>query len=142
MKNLKISESIIIDASPDEVWDVLTNPEKIKIYLFEIETITDWKVQSPIIWQGPKSKDKGKVLKNVYGKILQFEYWNSNGGYEDKPENYSTITFTLDRLTDGKIKFTYQREKIPTVEEQQLFQQYLHPMLEEIKQLAEQEPAK
>jgi len=142
MKNLKVSHSIIIDASPEEVWDVLTNPEKIKAYIGS-ETITDWKVQSPVIWQGQlggqKYQDKGKVLVNVYGKILQFEYWSSFGGYDDKPENYSIITYTLDRLTDGKIKFTYEREKIPTVEEQQMFREHLQSMLEQIKQLAEQE---
>ncbi|MBC7828209.1 MAG: SRPBCC domain-containing protein [Chitinophagaceae bacterium] len=141
MKNLKVSQSIIIDASPEEVWDVLTNPEKISAYI-GVETITDWKIQSAIIWQGQhqgqKYQDKGKVLQNVFGKILQFEYWSHFGGYDDIPENYSIITSTLDCLTDGKIKFTYEREKILTIEEQQMFQEYVLPMLQQIKELSEE----
>ena len=51
-KNLKISGSIAINANAGKVWDVLTNPDKIKIYPGGPETITDWKVGSPVIWQG------------------------------------------------------------------------------------------
>ncbi len=32
-KNLKVSKSIEINSSADKIWDTLTNPEKIKIYL-------------------------------------------------------------------------------------------------------------
>ena len=49
-KNLIAKQSITINAKAENVWEVLTNPEKIKIYLFGTETITDWKVGSSIIW--------------------------------------------------------------------------------------------
>lgn len=141
-KNLKISESIVINADADKVWDVLTNPDKIKIYLGIPETITDWKVGSPVVWQGEfggmKIQDKGKVLENNYGSLLKFEYWSSFGGYEDIPENYSVITYTLDKIVDSSIKFSYTREKIPTEEEYQIFNSHLQSVLDAIKELAEE----
>ena len=38
--NLKVSANIEINTPTNKIWDVLTNPEKIKIYLFGTETIT------------------------------------------------------------------------------------------------------
>lgn len=66
-RNLKISASIAINANAGKVWDVLTNPDKIKIYIGP-ETLTDWKVGSPVIWQvehgGLKYQDKGVSFFN------------------------------------------------------------------------------
>ena len=141
--NLKISESIAIDANAHKVWDVLTNPEKIKIYLGVPETITDWKVGSPVVWRGElggmKFEDKGRILENNHGNLLKFEYWSSFGGYDDVPENYSVITYTLDTINDSKVKFTYTREGIPTEEEYQMFNTHLPFVLQGIKELAEEE---
>lgn len=140
-QDLKISGSIVIDASAAKVWDVLTNPEKIKMYIGS-QTITDWKVGSAIAWRGEahgrKYEDKGKVLANQQESLLKFEYWSSVGGTEDKPENYSIITYTLNKLDDSKTSFTYTRERIPSEQEYQMFEYYLQPMLEGIKALAEE----
>ncbi len=142
-KNLKISDSIVINASAEKVWDVLTNPDKRKIYLFGAETITDWKVGSPIISQGvfngQKYQDKGTVLENNYGKLLKYSRWNSLEGYADIPENYSILTYSLERLGGGKTKLDWKQEQIPTEEEQKNSKNFLPGILEQIKRLAEQE---
>lgn len=141
-QNLKISESIVINADNDKIWEVLTNPDKIKIYLGIPETITDWKVGSPVIWRGEfggrKFEDKGRILENIPGRLLKFEYWSSFGGYEDKPENYSIITYTLDRINDSSTRYTYTREKIPTQAEYEMFRGHLPMVLQGIKELAKQ----
>ncbi|HHB51488.1 MAG TPA: SRPBCC domain-containing protein, partial [Saprospiraceae bacterium] len=36
-KDLKVSKSITINATAEQVWDALVNPEKIKKYLFGTE---------------------------------------------------------------------------------------------------------
>jgi len=48
---LKASQSIEINATCESVWDTMTNPEKIKVYLYGTETNTDWKVGSPIVFK-------------------------------------------------------------------------------------------
>lgn len=97
--NLIVSKSIDINAEPSKVWEALTNPDIIKEYLFGTETITDWKVGSEIIFQGEyhgqKYKDKGVVRENILNTLLSYNYWSGFSGLEDKPENYSLVTYTL-----------------------------------------------
>ena len=76
--NLKVSANIEINTPTNKIWDVLTNTEKIKIYLFGTETITDWKVGSNIIFKGEykgnKYQDKGVVLENKPNQLLSYSY--------------------------------------------------------------------
>tara|TARA_B100000768_G_scaffold181851_1_gene206888 strand:+ start:2313 stop:2480 length:168 start_codon:yes stop_codon:yes gene_type:complete len=48
-KNLIASSAILINSTPQKIWDVLTNPEKVKIYLFGTKIKTDWKNSSRYI---------------------------------------------------------------------------------------------
>jgi len=142
-KNLKVSKSIEINSNYEKVWDALINPEKIKVYLFGTETITDWKIGSPIIFQGDyegnKYKDKGNVLENTRYKILRYDYWSGFSGLEDKPENYSIITYQIDNISDKLVKFTWTQEGFANEEGQQHSENGLFGMLEQIKKLVEEE---
>ncbi|MCB0741899.1 MAG: SRPBCC domain-containing protein, partial [Chitinophagaceae bacterium] len=113
-KDLKTSKSITIDASAEKVWDVMTNPEKIKIYLFGTETLTDWQVGSPIIFQGEYNgtqyKDKGNVLEKTDNQLLKYNYWSGFSGLEDKPENYFIVTYIIDKISANEVTFTWQQE--------------------------------
>jgi uncharacterized protein YndB with AHSA1/START domain len=118
--NLIVSKSIEINASPSKVWEALTNPEMIKEYLFGTETITDWKVGSEVIFQGVYGdnnehsyRDKGIVRENVLNKVLSYNYWSGFSGLEDKPENYSLITYTLESDDNKKTKFTWTQKGYP-----------------------------
>ena len=61
------SVSIIINASPEKIWEALTVPEKVKEYFFGTNLVTDWKVGSPILfrgeWEGKAYEDKSTVLE-------------------------------------------------------------------------------
>jgi uncharacterized protein YndB with AHSA1/START domain len=98
-KNLEVNKTIEIKADTEAVWDAITNPEKVKAYFFGTEVISDWKVGSPIIFQGEfdgkKYKDKGSILQVKTGKLLEYDYWSSFSGLEDKIENYSIVTYRL-----------------------------------------------
>ena len=65
-KELTVTQSIEINAAKEKVWDALTNPEKIKVYLFGTDTLTNWKAGSEIIfqgeYQGQQYKDKGTIV--------------------------------------------------------------------------------
>ena len=141
-RNLKVSKSIEINTEPHKVWDVLTNPEKIKIFLFGTETVTDWKIGSSIIFQGEyngqKYKDKGNVLENIKNETLKYSYWSGFSGLEDKPENYSIVTYIIEKLDDNKAKFTWVQEGFPSKTGQQHTENSLFGMLEQIKKIAEQ----
>jgi uncharacterized protein YndB with AHSA1/START domain len=140
MENNAIKASITINASVSEIWDVLTNPEKIVLYLGS-QIKTDWKAGSLITWKGEMHgttfQNKGKVLENKLNKVLRFSYWSGMGGDADLPENYSEITYGLNTLSDHSTELVYTRIKIPTALEKQIFNAHLPSMLGEIKKLAE-----
>ena len=139
-KELITKNSIEINADKTKVWDALTNPEKIKIYLFGTETVTDWKKGSEIIFKGEfeghKYMDKGKILDIKTNEILQYSYWSGFSGLEEKPENYSLITYKLDN-SNGKILLTLTQNGFATEQAQQHSQLAWINVLEQIKQITE-----
>lgn len=100
----KASTSTIIKADPQKVWAALTDPKEIKKYLFGTEAISDWKKGSSLIfkgeWQGKQYEDKGTILEIEPEKVLKFSYWSAMSGKPDSPENYSTLTFSLEASGD------------------------------------------
>lgn len=96
--------SLEINAPKSSVWDALINPEKIAKYFFGTKTISDWRVGSSIIftgeWEGKPYEDKGTILQIEKEKILSYDYWSNFSGQPDVPENYQTITYTLEQVGD------------------------------------------
>jgi len=109
--NLEVSKSILINADVSKVWNAMTNPEIIKEYLFGTETITDWKVGSEIIFQGEyqghKYRDKGIVRENVLNQRISYNYWSAFTGLEDKPENYSLVTYVITQKDNNQTELTW-----------------------------------
>lgn len=98
-KQLVLRKAVNINAPASKVWEALVTPAWIKQYLFGTNTISDWKVGSPIVftgtWEGKEYKDKGTILKFEKEKMLQYDYWSGFSGLPDVPGNYSIITFEL-----------------------------------------------
>ncbi|MGH8125880.1 MAG: SRPBCC domain-containing protein [Rhodanobacteraceae bacterium] len=88
-----------VDASPQRVWQALTDPDEIAQYMFGARVLTDWKVGSPITWKGEwKGKpyeDKGEILRVEPERMLQYTHYSGMSGKSDIPENYHTVTITL-----------------------------------------------
>src|SRR4030095_4549726 len=98
---LFINNTITIDASPSKVWDAITNPEQTKKYMFGCETVSDWKVGSPLLWKGNyEGKDmlfvQGTILDIPPEKRLSYTAIDPNNAIiPDVPENYLTVTYEL-----------------------------------------------
>jgi uncharacterized protein YndB with AHSA1/START domain len=141
--NLKLSahQSIDIHANKEEVWRALTDPEKIKVYLYGTETITDWKVGSPIVfqgnYQGQAYKDKGNVIENRTYELLKYNYWSGFSGLEDKPENYFVVTYQLENLSEKQVRFTWHQSGFKDEKALEHTQNGLLSMLKQIKDLVE-----
>ncbi len=139
-KELSLTTSIEINADKAKVWDALTNPEKIKVYLFGTETLTDWKTGSEIIfqgeYQGQQYKDKGTILDIKKDELLQYSYWSGFTGLEDKPENYSLVAYKLDTV-NGKTLLTLTQTGFTNDQAQQHSQTAWTNVLQQIKQMTE-----
>jgi uncharacterized protein YndB with AHSA1/START domain len=106
-KTLELDHQIKIDASPEQIWDALINPEKIKQYLYGTEAISDWKSGSQIIfqgkWEGKKYRDKGIIIDIIPNKLLRYDYWSGLSGLEDNRENYSELTFEISPVNNSSV---------------------------------------
>ena len=142
--DLIVTGSIEVNADVAKVWNALTKPEIIKEYLFGTETITDWKVGSEVIFQGVYGehgehsyKDRGIVMENIPLERLSYTYWSSFSGLEDKPENYSLITYTLVQKGKGLTEFTWTQEGYANIEGYEHAQSGMPAFLEQIKGIME-----
>src|SRR5215204_4964265 len=88
--------SVTINAPVARVWAALVDPNQIKQYMFGTEVVTDWKVGSPIIWQGEWQgkayQDKGTIQKIERDRLLQYSHFSPLSGQPDVPENYHTVS--------------------------------------------------
>ena len=113
--NINAQVSVNVHASIANVWDALTRPEIIKQYFFGTNAITDWKVGSPIKfqgeWEGRSYEDKGTILEIQKNELIRYNYWSSMSGIEDKPENYVIITYLLSG-EDENVNLTVLQENI------------------------------
>ena len=108
-KEKSIKRVLTLNAIPENVWDTLTNPQKTKIFMFNCEAHSEWKVGSKIIWKGNfngyESVEKGIILKFLKNKCLKYSSIDPNFGIEDIPENYLHITYDLKEV-NGKTELT------------------------------------
>jgi uncharacterized protein YndB with AHSA1/START domain len=96
---LTATAQVTVHASPSTVWRALTTPKLIKKYLMGADVHTDWKVGSPLLYtgeyQGKPYEEKGFIKQIEPNKVLQATHYSASSGKEDKPENYSLVTWKL-----------------------------------------------
>ena len=138
--NLTVSASTLINSPAKRVWKALTDPEKVKQYLFGTNMKTDWKEGSPITYegeyQGKTYLDKGVVNKYKPEEELQTTYWSSMSGKEDTPENYNTVTYTLEKEGNGT-RLTLMQDNIHSEKELEHLKENWNTVLAKIKEIAE-----
>lgn len=102
-----ITKSIEINTASSKVWNALINPDIITQCLPGVEIVTDWKVGSELIYvhnqQGQQTNDRGIILDFVPTHLLRHTYWTPFSGLEDKPENYTTIAYSLSEVDNKTI---------------------------------------
>ncbi len=140
--DLKASSSILIEAAASAIWETITQPEKIKLFLYGTDTETDWKVGSPIKftgnYNGTEYHDKGNVLENETNKLLKYNYWSSMSGTEDKLENYFIVSYMLEKEDENSIRFTWLQTNMASEKSVEHTEKGLPMMLAEIKRISEE----
>jgi len=141
MNNTFVAKATItINAPAARVWDALTQPELIKRYLFGTQVTTDWRVGSPIVyegtWEGKAYRDKGKVLQVEPGKLLVSTFWSSLSGLPDVPENYQTVRYELS-AEGGGTRLTIIQDNNDTQEAAEHSEQNWKMVLGGLKKLLE-----
>ncbi len=145
--HLIVENSILINAPASKVWDALTNPEQTKKYMFGCETVSDWKIGSPLLWTGNhEGKDmvfvKGIITDIQPDRFLSYTTIDPNSGVEDKPENYLTVTYDLKGTEQETILTVTQGDYSEVGDGDRRFKKAIEaggwqPILNEIKKIVE-----
>ncbi len=139
--NLIAKASISIDATRQQVWQALVDPQAIHQYMFGTNVVSDWNEGSSIIWkgewQGKPYEDKGTILKFQPWLVLEYSHFSPLSGLPDTPENYHTVTIRLSMVGDQTVVMLAQ-DKNANEEERLHSEQNWKMMLEALKSYVEQ----
>ena len=135
---------IQIDATPERVWEALTDPEQVKEYMFGAEVDSDFQPGSPIPWrgewQGKPFEDKGEVIAAEPGRLLELTHFSSMSGKDDVPENYHHVRYELSE-SDGRTSVELSQDGNSTAEEAEHATKNWQAMLDGLKQVTERQRA-
>lgn len=100
MTKKTITSELMIIASAERVWSVLTEPLWTRQYMFDCEALSDWKPGSSLEWKSVKDGVvyvKGHVVRIERHRLLEYTVFDPFGGFAEIPENHLTVTITLEQ---------------------------------------------
>jgi uncharacterized protein YndB with AHSA1/START domain len=104
-KQLIAKSSTQINNTVDEAWKALVDPEIVAKYMLGSQQVSDWQKGSSIIWRkdfnGRRFEDKGEILEITPQKSLKYTHYSPASGKPDAPENYQTVSVTLQENAKG-----------------------------------------
>ena len=137
---LVAKQTITIQAPVDIVWDALINPDLIKQYMVGTEAVSEWKLHSPIVFQGEYQgktyQDKGEILQFQPEQILQYSHYSPLSGVPDVPENYHIVTYELSDEGE-QTRLTLTQDNNETEDERTEAEKFWGLMLTTLKDLLE-----
>lgn len=140
MANYIATAETTIDATPDRVWAVLTDPAEIRKFMFCAEVETDWRPGSPITWsgefEGKAYRDKGEIVAVEPGRLLKVTHYSPLSGQPDVPENYHTLTYELTDA-DGGTRLKLSQDNNSSEEEAEHSRAMWRQLVAGVKQAAE-----
>lgn len=99
MTGIVASAQVTVAAPPADVWAALTDPARIKEYMFGSTVETDWQPGSSITWSGEYNgqpyQDKGEIITVEPLRRLEVTHFSPMSGADDVPENYHRVSYTL-----------------------------------------------
>lgn len=117
----RIELKTTISTSAENVWDALTNPDKIEEYMFGARCESDWKPGSKtnfFVKQNDKEVTvvKGEVIRAEPNKYLEHTLFPANSGIQDTLENYIVVIYELESLSENETELTITQKGYKYVE--------------------------
>jgi len=106
---LFVENEITIQAAIFKVWDALINPEQTPKYMYGCAAISEFTVGSSIEWKAAIDGNEttyvtGHIVSIEPEKLLAYTTFDPLGTFENIPQNYLTVTYTLSE-NDGQTLF-------------------------------------
>jgi uncharacterized protein YndB with AHSA1/START domain len=116
---LSINKSISIAASPEAIYDALTNSDSIVKYFPLKSVISDWKVGEEVYYIGEANgtpfTDFGTIEILDRPSQYKYSYWSDNHGTARTHENLVSIRYQI-KSYSNYCTVNLTQENIPTVE--------------------------
>jgi uncharacterized protein YndB with AHSA1/START domain len=100
LEDLVVTSAIEIDASPERVWAVMTDPVAAREYMFGAELDAHWIVGGALRWsgewEGRPYEDHGTVLEIDPPHRLVHTHFSPRRTSGLEPDDHHTLTWTLD----------------------------------------------
>ena len=129
-----------ISASPQQVWEALTDPDAISTFMFGSKVETDWEEGSPITWSGEYDgrpfQDKGEILEVVENQRLRMTHFSPLSGEDDVPENHHTLDYRLEDR-GASTRLTLDQDGNDSAEQAEQFAGNWQMMLDQLKKYVE-----
>ncbi|MCB0741842.1 MAG: SRPBCC family protein [Chitinophagaceae bacterium] len=131
---------LTICAPKEKVWEAITQPEKVKVWQYGSELITDWKVGNEIRfkseWEGQIFEQWGTVLEFIPNERLKYKLFAPRPNLEDKPENYFKMEYTLtEKGNETELKIIQEDNRPGAKQEPEQGKE--NPVLKMLKELIE-----
>lgn len=99
INDLVVTRSTMLNANAARVWQVLTDPNYTKQYMFGCEVCANWEKGSSITWSGKYNGhdvyQKGEILHVVPGRELVYTTFDPHSGEGDSPEHYVHVSYRI-----------------------------------------------
>ncbi len=113
---------LTIKAKAEQVWDAITNPEKVKEWQYRSVLTKDWQVGNAIRfnseWDGQVFEQWGTVLEVVENQKLRYNLYAPRPDLEDKPENYFEMEYFLKQSNGGTLLQIIQTDNRPGAQQE------------------------
>ncbi len=100
-----VEKFIEIVASAEDVWRVLTEPERIAEWMLGARAESTWEPGATITWSGELHghiyQDCGTVLAAEPGRLLHYSHWSDFAALPDIPKNRTLVTLRLEPVGDA-----------------------------------------
>lgn len=129
---------IIIQASPERVFEALTNPELVKLWQYGRVVTSDWKVGSKIKFisqqEGSNTFEEwGTILDIRTNEFIKYSLFTPRPDLEDKSENYCVTSYRLSDKNGHALIEIIQEDNRPSG----FTSSTLKPILAALKRVAE-----
>jgi uncharacterized protein YndB with AHSA1/START domain len=119
----RIDTTVVVAAPPSAVWQALTDPAAMRIWMGEpdmaLDIRTTWRPGASIVIEGVHHgpfRNHGTVLDVVPETLLRYTHLSSVSQLPDVPAHHSVITFALAPVAGGTaVRLTVERFATGTI---------------------------